>query len=164
MISPVDQAYSSADGQYNGQLCAEESVNSGLCTRDLVNVRADTALIMASGNQYFRVQNTGVDVNSVDLTTATGVGGASLQVYVADIFNNRPPTGTTIAVTTDNGELSGQTSWIVADSNGYGPYAFSISLIREAEANKKAFGYATITVTSPAGLASTYQIAVSDDG
>jgi len=110
------------------------------------------------------VQNGGVDINSVDLTTATGSASASLQVYIADIRNNRPPTGTTISVATDNGELSGTTAWELGDGTSYGPFAFNITLVREADANDKSVGTATITVTSPKGIVSTYQIVVSDDG
>jgi len=163
-FAPIDQAYSPADGKYTGLLCASEAESLDLCSSDLINVRANTAIIMASGNQYFRVRNTGSDTNSVDLTSATGSGSASLQIYVADIFNNRPPTGSTISVETDNGVLSGKTTWVVADSNSYGPFIFSITLTRETEGNDKTSGIAMVTVTSPAGLNSTYPITVSDDG
>ena len=163
-FAPIDQAYSPANGIYNGMLCSSESESLGQCSRDLVNVQANTVLIMASGTQYFRVQNTGVDTNSADLTTATGSASVTLQVYVADIYNNRPPTGTTISVTTDNGKLSGKTDWLLADGAYYGPFSFSITLTREGTANGKTSGFATITVTSPRGIPSTYDIAVSDDG
>lgn len=162
--SPVDQQYSIGNKKFNGVLCSEADDVAGVCERKLINVRDRSILIMASGEQYIRVQNSAVDVNSVDLTTATGSGSASLQIYVADINNNRPPAETTIAVETDNGELSGPTEWKLDDTPYKGPFNFSISLIREAEPNKKSSGLVTVTITSPAGLVKTYQIAVSDDG
>jgi len=163
-FSPQDQAYSAGNNKFNGVLCSEADDATGLCERKLINVRGSQILIMASGSQYFRVQNAGVDVNSVDLTSATGSASATLKIYVADINNNRPPTGTTISVVTDNGELSGKTEWVLADGAYYGPYSFPITLAREATANKKSSGFAMVTVTSPAGLITTYQIIVSDDG
>jgi hypothetical protein len=92
------------------------------------------------------------------------LSSVSLQVYVADINNNRPPAGSKISVTTDNGELLGKATWVVADSNDYGPFSFNLLLTREATANKKTDGITEIIVSSPAGLTSSYPITVSDDG
>ncbi|PKH02505.1 hypothetical protein CXF72_11285 [Psychromonas sp. MB-3u-54] len=156
--------YSFGNKLFNGMLCSENNAASVFCERELVNVSDNISLIMASGNQYMRIQNNGIDANHADLTTATGVSSVSLQVYVADINNNHPPTGSTISVATDNGELSGKVAWDVADSNSYGPFSFTVFLTREATANKKTVGITEITVTSPKGLTSTYSITVSDDG
>ncbi|MFT6139216.1 MAG: hypothetical protein ACJAXN_000405 [Psychromonas sp.] len=156
--------YSFGNKLFNGMLCSENNAASGYCERDLVNVSDNISLIMASGNQYIRIQNNGIDANHADLTTATDLSSVSLQVYVADINNNRPPTGSTISIATNNGELSGKTEWEVADNNSYGPFFFTFVLTREATANKKTDGITEIIVTSPKGLTSRYTITVSDDG
>ena len=164
-FNPVDGAYSPANRLFNGVLCSEADDDAGLCERTLINVRDSKALIMASGNQYFRVQNAdGDDVNSVDLKTVSGSGVVTLQVYVADINNNRPPTGSTIEISTTNGVYDGEAPAPLANSSAYGPIRFPVTLTREAEPNKKSDGTLTIKLASPSGIISTYSLTVSDDG
>lgn len=257
---PIDQAYSPADTKYNGLLCSEDAVNSELCTRDLVNVRANTVLIMASGTQHFRLQqhvaqdvrnslvvyNALLDLSKIEVDTLTSArdeakserdqantdlasdntnqelidaldaaetklataekalveaekerdalqlrvdnlnavstspanqdsktadltlyNQASFTLYVADIYNNRPPTGSTIEITTNNGRLLGTTSITLADGNGYGPVSLNFTVAQEEEPNKIGSDNLTITVTTPgsdayAGIVSTYLVTVLD--
>jgi hypothetical protein len=170
-FNPVDGSYSAGNSIFNGMLCSEIDDSDGLCERKLINVRGSQSLIMASSFQNFRVQNNGVDVNSVDFSVLLdastppidiGVSSATLKVYIADLNNNRPPTGSKITVTTDNGELSGQVAWELSDGAYYGPFILSLTIGREKADNNKSTGLALITITSPAGAVSTYQIMVND--
>ena len=50
------------------------------------------------------------DVRNINITTAdsgTELAALTFEVYYSDIFNNPMPAGTSVSVTTDNGEYSG---------------------------------------------------------
>jgi len=260
----LDQAYSSGDGKYNGLLCSPESENIGDCSRDLVNISADTTLIMASGTQLFRVQqHVGADISQSLITyqpllidakndlkalvnnedfllvtaqanvasakyaekiaadaadldpedeaakatfataakatadaeevlvavelrdtyagklatlnamTSTGsqdsntadvllFSRASFTVYIADVFNNRPPSGSVISFEARNGKLLGETSYTLPDSNALGPIAMSFVVVPNEPLDDVGFDYLYIRVTSPSGIVSSYEIGVSD--
>ena len=156
--------YSFANKQFNGMLCSQQNADLGLCERELIHVSDDITLIMASSFQYMRIQNRGRDTNHVDLTTATGEAGATLVVYIADIYNNRPPAESVITVETSNGVISSDAEIIVPSSNNFGPYSIKVNLEREKEPNKSAYGTAVISITTPNGTIKSYKIGVSDDG
>ncbi|MCP4325201.1 MAG: hypothetical protein GY787_25825 [Alteromonadales bacterium] len=260
----LDQAYSSGDGKYNGLLCSAESESLGDCSRDLVNIRADTTLIMASGTQLFRVQqHLGQDVSQAiviyqpllldaknDLkalvndedflfaTAQTNVANAkyaekvasdaadldpedeakkatlasaskatanaeevleavelrdtyadrlatlnaitvtgsqdsnvadvvlypraSFTVYIADVFNNRPPSGSVISFEARNGKVLGADSITLPDSNALGPIAMSFVVVPNEPLDAVGFNYLYINVTTPSGIVSRYEIGVSD--
>ncbi|RBW44063.1 hypothetical protein DS885_12175 [Psychromonas sp. B3M02] len=153
-----DGLFSSGNTIYNGTLCDDVS-----CTTDLVHVRDQQILIMASSDQYIRVQSGGVDIGEVDITD-TNITSYSVTAYFADIYNNRPPTGTTINVSTENGELSGQTSWTVSSSSAIGPYQIEFTIVQEETANDKTFGILSIELETPAGGTLTFEMDVTDAG
>ncbi len=160
-FAPINGVFDQANGIYNGTLCSDETLAVDGCTRDLINVRAEQQLIMASKDQFIRVQNGGVDINAVDLTTN---GSETLKVYFADIYNNHPPTGTTITVSTDNGLLSGKTSWEVGSSAGYGAFDIEINIINETEPNKKTNGKLVIELATPGSGTLSFIMNVTDAG
>ncbi|MGJ8581926.1 MAG: hypothetical protein ACSHWR_06420, partial [Psychromonas sp.] len=153
-----DGSFSAGNTIYNGTLCDDDS-----CTTDLVHVRDQQTLIMASGDQYIRVQSGGVDIGEVDITD-TDITSYSVTAYFADIYNNRPPTDTTINVSTENGELSGQTSWTVSSSSAIGPYQIEFTIVQEDSANDKTFGILSIELETPEGGSLTFQMDVTDAG
>ena len=110
------------------------------------------------------------DINSVDLSVVNnassvdvGVGAINLTVRIADIFNNPMPAGTTVNITSNNGELSGNLSTTVGNTNSMVPLAMHFTLAREGEGNQRTVGTLTITVTTPSGVVSGLTIAVLDD-
>jgi len=162
-FSPVDGLYSAANGIYNGLMCSEENESLGLCSTELINVRDSQVLIMASSDQYIRVQHDDIDIGSIDISDES-IESYDVTAYFADIYNNRPPTGTTITVSTENGELSGATSWVVGSSSDLGPYSIDFTLIQESSANDKTLGTLTITLETPAGGTLNFYMKVRDAG
>jgi len=162
--------YSAKNGVYNGLLCSDESSDEDAtdeevkCTTELVHVRDQQILIMASSDQYIRVQDSsGVDIGEIDISDAS-IESYKVTAYFADIYNNRPPTGTTINVSTENGELSGQTSWTLGSSSSIGPYQIEFTIIQEETANDKTFGILSIELETPEGGSLTFQMNVRDAG
>ena len=100
-------------------------------------------------------------------------------VTVVDAVHNQlMPFGTTIEAETSNGTLDGETTFTVPNNNcdptdtsillpcgtnTSGRYTFRVRLIRESETNSRTLGFLTIKVTTPAGIVTSAEIAVTDD-
>ncbi len=100
--------------RYNGLLCPPEG-DGVWCSRSLVNVRDQTVLILSAGDAlgwFFGVPNS-VREN------------VSYEVLVADIFNNRPPAGSSVNVEGDGGCLIAGDFPVVAP-NTTAPGAFVV--------------------------------------
>ncbi|MCG7564142.1 hypothetical protein [Pseudoalteromonas sp. McH1-42] len=168
-----DLSYTSEDNKYNGLLCGEQALTGGHCTRDLVDVRRDLELIIAGDVPYARfviasnliggAACTGTingfsgleqtededycDLNVVDLTI---VESADVEIYYSDLFGNAFPTGTTVSITADNGEISiSEVNTIVSATDIYGIKKAVVKVSRETAANSKTTGNLTITFTIP---------------
>ncbi|WP_125718903.1 hypothetical protein [Pseudoalteromonas rubra] len=169
-----DFSYTVQDTKYNGLLCGEQALAGGHCTRDLVDVRRDLELIIAGDVPYARfVINRSLignaactvgtfngfsgleateddrfcDLSEIDLTV---VASADVEIYYSDIFGNALPTGTTISITADNGEISiSEVDTIVNSSDLYGIKKAKVNVSRETAANSKTTGNLTITFTIP---------------
>lgn len=168
-IAPKDGVYSDGTGtdyiNYNGLLCSTASESAGLCSRKPIYVRASGVIVMAASVPYIRVQNNNTDTGSIDLT-GTNVS-QELTVYLAGIYNNAPPSGTTVSVSTDNGEFSGLTSWVVGNE-GFGPFSFTFTMVQEESPNTKTNGIVQVLITTPGGngiegTKTIYSMSVIDD-
>jgi hypothetical protein len=162
------------NSKYNGALCSEEAEQAGLCTQELVYVQKSVVLVMSGSDA-----NISFSADSVDLTTATGDASQEVVVTVVDAVHNQlMPFGTTIEAETSNGTLDGETSFTVPNNNcdptdtstllpcgtnTSGRYTFRVRLIRESETNSRTLGFLTIKVTTPAGIVTSAEIAVTDD-
>lgn len=105
-------------------------------------------------------------INEVDLTTATGQENMNLTVFIADIFNNPLPVGTEVAVSTDNGVLSGEPeNYVFPNTTSRVPVSLSFTLAREPadSGNDKTSGFLQIKTTAPSGLVTSLSIPVKDD-
>jgi len=134
-------------GVYNGTLCPEEG--DGIwCSRELVNVRDDIVLVMASSSQAE------FDIILVNRRTQRVVNGTEegdqFIAYIADFFNNAPAGGETIEVT-PGGDCSilTPTSFTVPDSNLPGAYGIPIETEGDGETG-------TITITVSDGYSETF--------
>ncbi|MBA6412824.1 Ig-like domain-containing protein [Parahaliea sp. F7430] len=119
-----DQKYNKNNNPalYNGLLCPREG--DGIwCSRELVNVRAQTYLILSGGDSY------GWDFL---LTRGRSVmqgtqEGSQYMVYVSDAFNNKPPAGSTITISTSGGcEIISPTQFTVPSTASYGAFGFPL--------------------------------------
>ena len=102
---------------YNGLLCPPEG-DGNWCKRDLVNVRASTVLILSDPSEWFITLYRGA--NPVSGTTA---GGGLYTAYISDIFNNRPPAGSTVELSAEAPcEIVGNASFTVGNTIAYGAF------------------------------------------
>ncbi|UPW19146.1 Ig-like domain-containing protein [Agarivorans sp. TSD2052] len=147
---------------YNGLSCTVEADASGLCTRNLVEVRDSVVLIMGTSGANILISDTtnSAPVSSVDLTAVSSQG---LVVTVQDLNGNQMPAGTTVSISTNNGELSGQTSFTVPDGVRLCDL-IGLSVIQESSPNNRSEGTMTVTVTSPGGVESSRSITIIDAG
>jgi len=107
---------------YNGLLCPEEG-NDVWCSRTLLNVRASTVLILSDPSAWYISLFRGA--NEV---TGTIWNGGVYTALVSDLFNNRPPAGSTITLK-PSGEcevLSPTGSITVNNTAAYGAFAFEL--------------------------------------
>ena len=143
-----DNTYNRNDGpaQYNGLLCPVEG-DGVWCSRDLVNVRDDTYLILSaddgSGWDFLLVRNRSVVQGTQE--------GNEYTVYVSDVFNNKPAAGSTITVESGGGcAIISETSFTVPTSPSYGAYGFPLATDGDGTTG-------TVNITlEPAGDAAPY--------
>lgn len=157
--------YDSISTSYNGVLCATGSTQ---CDQGvLLNVRDSITLVMASVNPTFRLYDT---TGATDVEVTNGIINLlpsiarSYRVDIQDIRGQRPPAGSTISVSTNNGTLMGGTSTDVPSTNLPGPASFGFIISGDTTPNQ---GALSISVNVPGthcqgGLETTVGLIVSD--
>lgn len=124
-----NKTFANADGMFNGPQCSGD-----LCsTKSLINVRKSLVLIMASGSSYWSLYETvettpgefsetivasNRDNVSIFRTPIARGESQSYSLSFADTALQTLPQGSTVSVSTDVGELVGQTSFTVGNTNG----------------------------------------------
>jgi hypothetical protein len=110
------------------------------------------------------------DISAIDLSVVRdandadiGLSSVGMTLYISDMFNNPMPAGTTITVSSNNAELSGNTGITIGSTNSTRPEAMSFVISREGEGNKKTDGALTVTVTTPRQIVSTMSVSIADD-
>jgi hypothetical protein len=103
---------------YNGLLCPPEG--DGIwCSRELVNVRDSAVLILSDPSQWYIALYRGAN-----RVTGTSWSGGVYTAYVSDIFNNRPPAGSSVELSADGDcEVIGNSSFTVGNTTAYGAFA-----------------------------------------
>ncbi|MCP5079769.1 MAG: hypothetical protein GY951_17160 [Psychromonas sp.] len=110
------------------------------------------------------IGDTEVTGQTLDLTTeSSGKASYQLKFVMMDQNGNTPPEGTSAVATTENGELSGGTSWNVVPANDLGVYVQTVTLMRESEPNNNIAGELALTLTTPGDVVSTCALRVIDD-
>lgn len=137
--------YDSGNGVYNGSLCPVDSPAS-VCSRELVNVRRDLAVVISSHlqNLYF-VNDTGGGQTIDAAASPTGT------VFIADRFNNQPAAGATITVSAEGCELASLSSFTVPNSNGYNAYSLDVTVSEITDNTDPINGSITVQVNLPSG-------------
>lgn len=104
---------------YNGLLCPLEG-DGVWCSRSLVNVRDDAVLILS-----YEAAGWGIELyQGRNPVSATRWNGGIYTAYISDIYNNRPPAGSTITVTASGDcEILGDASFEVVNTSAYGAAA-----------------------------------------
>ena len=126
---------------YNGLLCPREG-DGVWCSRELVNVRDQTVLILSADPAWEMIL-----VNNRTRGIATRVNEADVfTVYVSDIFNNKPPAGSEIELSA-SGECTIESETPITVPVSAAPGAFGFLLQTGGDG-----GDGSVTVTlNPAG-------------
>ena len=145
----INNAYDVADGKFNGILCE----HAFLCgTAKTVSVRDDLVLVMSDS-----FANIGISPSPI--VNVSG-GAQTVTITVGGFDHNQPmPKGTTIAISSSNGTLSGPTSYTVGNTNFNGPLGYSVGLASDGTTST---GTLTVTVTAPSGEKSYGTVGVMD--
>ncbi len=143
---------------------------NGSCNNYIPNGAAgatDVAAVLEASDVTGVCDVASIDISAVpdinDLGVDIGLSTVPMVLYFSDIFNNPMPAGTTVAITTNNGVLSGSTAITVGSTNRTTPMAMPFTIGREGEGNKILGGALTITVTTPKQVVTTMAIAINDD-
>jgi hypothetical protein len=140
---------------YNGLLCPPEG-EGVWCSRELVHVRGSTRITM-SANDTFQIllsETNGSVINSA-LSQFQAIG------YVADLYNNPPPAGSTIALSTEgNCAVVAPSSFEVPNLSATEAFGFSVSVklnedILTDASNDLDPGILTVTLSPTAGIDKT---------
>nr|CAI78730.1 hypothetical protein [uncultured Gammaproteobacteria bacterium] len=112
--------------QYNGFSCPP-SGDGVYCSRTPVNVRTDAVLILSAPDL-----GTG-ELWEVNLAAGSALvnqvqQGGSYKAYIADLYNNRPPAGSTITVTTTGGCSTSTATTTVGNSSDPGALTVDIQI------------------------------------
>jgi hypothetical protein len=144
---------------YNGPACPT-SGNGVYCSRELVNVRADEVLILSAPDlDVGQIWDIILVNNKTVIANATGTQeGVSYKAYISDLYNGRPPAGSTVTVSAGGGcTLVSAPSFIVNNSSDFG--AFTVDAVETA--GDGVDGTISITLQpapapSPAGVSAPY--------
>jgi hypothetical protein len=82
------------EGVYNGSLCPPEG-DGVFCSRDLLNVRTDTVLVLTAAAQNLQALAAKTP-DDPRRATDTLQEGSTYEIYIADRYNNAPGAGTTL--------------------------------------------------------------------
>ncbi len=129
---------------YNGLLCPPEG-DGVWCSRELVHVRADNVVSLASPTWYLVLvnANNGAVVNSVS-------PGIPYIAYISDIHNTPPPAGSTISFSgEDDCDVPGNGSTDVLNIFDTGAVEVGLSV---TESNFQEAGSLTVSLDTPDGL------------
>jgi len=123
----TDNNYSIQDGKFNGPQCISTN-NCGSSVNHSINVRKAIKLIMASSESLYSLYETSVRnplLSNYVGESATGTINSiarnatrTYQLYFADTALQTMPIGTTVAVTSSKGSISGTSSFTVANTIG----------------------------------------------
>ncbi|MFP3367019.1 hypothetical protein R0J93_25585, partial [Pseudoalteromonas sp. SIMBA_148] len=85
-----------------------------------------------------------------------------LIMYIADMYNNPMPAGTEVSISTDNGEITGETSYVFPNTTSFVPVGVSFGIKREplTGGNDSPSGSLNISVEAPSGLVSPFSVSV----
>lgn len=135
------------NGLYDGILCS----SAGCRQNSEVDVRASTVIVLATSTANIDLSPSALSLDELS--------PRSLSINISDLNGNLPPAGSTVEISTSNGELLGDANFTVGNSNARGPLRLQTLLIGDGEPSS---GILTVTVSSPSGVISRRQISVSD--
>jgi hypothetical protein len=110
---------------YNGLACPPEG-DGVYCSRTLVNVRTDVVLTLSAPDLGGDLWNIIIALNG-GLVVGEVSAGSNYKAYISDLYNNRPPAGSTVTVSGAGGcEILSETSFDIANSSSVGSSSIDV--------------------------------------
>lgn len=169
--------YDAGDSIYNGLLCSDKALAVGACTRETVNVRSQSELVMSGSTPYIRAVTAlndctltdGIslepsdmanmcDINLIDISDSTPYSAISITIFFSDIHNNPLPAGTKVTVTSDNAILRGLTDYTVVNTAQKVPNSVTVNITKESQPNDVDSGFLYIEFETPGGVKTQYTV------
>ncbi|MGO2180819.1 MAG: hypothetical protein ACTH36_00580 [Pseudoalteromonas nigrifaciens] len=104
------------------------------------------------------------EINIARYNDGIQLASLSFDFYYADIYNNPLAAGTTVGISTENGDYSGTNGFEIANSTATNAAEIGLSVSREAEPNKKTVGFLKLVFSTPKENQTVAQLKISDDG
>lgn len=156
----ANDAYDNNDDPavFNGLLCPPKG-DGVWCSRDLVHVRDQTVVIMSLNDSWDIVVDSGGTFRSGEFSpsSANSLVSRNNIAYISDLYNNPPPSGSTVVFTADdNCELLGNTTYTVPNFSSTGAIAVAFTTNTPqvvTDTNDPGRGTVTITLNPTDGSA-----------
>ena len=158
LVSGVtNNVYDVADGAYNGNNCT----HSTLCSSDNTDWTVSGQGVLVMSDSYANISVSANPLASSGCTScADAAAGSTVTFTIGDFSHNQPmPKGTTVTISSDNGKLSGPTSYTVGNTNYNGPSTYTIYVAGDTTSS---VGTLTVTVTAPSQAKTYATIGVQD--
>lgn len=154
-----DDAFSAADGKFNGPQC--QGANCAEAGTRYIHVRKAIRLVMASSTPEFILTNSDGSVvyqnslagSSAPLPDVPNGDRLAFNFSFADTAtpNQTMPLGTTVSIAISDGELLGKTTFTVSNNNLEG-FSNMIFFVVQDSGKAPEAALLTFTITSPSGV------------
>jgi len=134
-----------ANGRFDGAPCGNATCGSG------IDVRRSTVIVLSTSRAVIDISPSFILVDELS--------PQPLQVRISDLNGNLPPAGSTVTITADNGELIGDGSFVIGNSNARGPLVYSAAVIGDGTPST---GRINVVVTTPNNVATQAQATLTD--
>lgn len=134
------------NGRFDGGPCAQPAA-CGLAT----DVRGSAVVVFSTSSASIQIVPSAIALDDFNVST--------VRVLISDRNGNLPPAGSSIEITTSNGQIIGDVGGEIGNSNARGPFVVEVPMIGDGEPST---GLLSVRVTSPAGVVSNATATVSD--
>lgn len=139
--------YDGGNGIYNGSLCPQALEASGLCTRELLHVRARSTILMSGEVQFFTLFDNTTPFQPVSsIVMEAGGDSRVFRATFADEFNNPPPAGSTITITAEGCEILGDASDVVPSISSTGAFTTFFTITNQSDNTANLDGVVEISI------------------
>lgn len=158
--------FTAANGTFDGPQCQASS-----CGATGLHVRRALVMVMASSNAIMRFFNGQDELTNNQGGAATGPvlslprgESVTLQLLVSDTAVQTMPSDTTVTITSNNGDLAGETEVTISKNNRAGGATLNVVLTNTLGVDQDPIDATlTATVTTPSGVETTLTMVVSLD-
>jgi len=151
-----------ADNEFNGALCNPANVTNVCSASRNIFVEDSLVLTMSGSTAFIDIKDGRDFINSNSLPAITAGTTAYLHVY--DLNLQPMPAGTTVSLSTSNGDIETGTNFTVPSTNTPitslgSPLIYPIAISADNESDS---GTLTIDISTPRGTETSYFITVND--